>query len=175
MTPEDHQEFDYLPKASADSPTTVQELNLLLQQKFRNGAIEEMFDLWASVEQLGITPNLHTYNWLLCAYDAARLPSRCIRCLAEMEQYGIVPSPVSFSIAIKSLTWTGDVEKAFYIYQLLIEKRHTPTIPVFNNLLLVCSAARDGSALLKVRLPFSFPTHIAGGARNETKTPNTHH
>lgn len=136
-------------KGGADD-IRVNQYNKKLQELFRAGKIFQMFDLCDEMRQNNVKFNLHTYNWLLCAFEATKHPTKCIKVLDEMSENNIEPSAVSYSIVYKALAATQDISKAMQLYKEMLSKDIKPTISIINSLLIVCQSSNKSDIAINL-------------------------
>lgn len=141
---------DFCEPGIVEEDERIHMYNNKLQSMFRQGLIYQMFSICEEIREQQIKFNIHTYNWLLCAFEASKVPSRCIRALKEMEDNGVPPSTVSYSIVFKALTYTSDSVRAKDIYEQMIDKGVRPTIIGINNLLEIAANVGDSDFVMKL-------------------------
>lgn len=141
---------DFCEPSSVEEDDRIYVYNNKLQSLFREGLIYQMFSLCEEIREKKVKFNIHTYNWLLCAFEASKVPSRCIRALKEMEDSHIVPTSVSYSIVFKALVYTSDIIRAKEIYDQMIDKGIRPSIIGINSLLEISSNAADSLFAMKL-------------------------
>lgn len=142
--------LDYNDHQFLSGDKRVNQYNKRLQELFRAGKIFQMFDLCDEMRQQNVKFNLHTYNWLLCAFEATKHPTKCIKVLDEMRENNIEPSTVSYSIVYKALAATQDISKAIKLYKEMISNNIKPTITIINSLLTVCQASNKSNIAINL-------------------------
>jgi len=106
-----------------------------------------IFDL---MEKHKIEPNLVCYNGLIAAYGKAGQKSKALAVFEKMRSESkLNPDAKTYEAIISSAGQDGNMEEAMTFYQRLKNEGITPTKPILDNMMLVCSKNGNGELALE--------------------------
>ena len=110
---------------------------------FRSTDLQRALGTYKAAGDLGVTPNVETYNLLLSACISARHRELGDRLLAEMREAGINPDAQTYERLIVLCLTQPTYEDAFYYLEEMKTVGLTPTQAVYEAIIRKCFSVGD--------------------------------
>lgn len=134
--------------------------NNILEACCNAGRLERAFNLVKHIIQYErLKPNSHTYNVLIKGCAKWGMLNPALRLLSSMKSAGVLPTVVTFSVAIDACARAGGptaIDQAFDILKQMEQMGIDPNIVTYNSLIHACAQA------LKVDLAFKVFDKMVG-------------
>ncbi|OMO91255.1 hypothetical protein COLO4_18513 [Corchorus olitorius] len=109
---------------------------VLINGLFKKGLKKDGFELYQKMQLNGVIPNLYTYNSVMKEYcnegkvrfARARDAAVVAGLVKEMEERGIKPSKVTYTIVIDAFMKSENTERAFELYQFMQKAGLVPDV-----------------------------------------------
>ncbi|KAJ3291442.1 hypothetical protein HK104_006106, partial [Borealophlyctis nickersoniae] len=118
-------------------------VHLGVRAMMRCGQVTAAVHTVSRMRELGLCPNLATYNVLIDGFALNGDPNAANQALDDMIQEGITPSALTMTLMIKSHVQGGDMHGAMEWFQHMVGSDLQPGVQVFTQLIKGYFATRD--------------------------------
>lgn len=112
--------------------------NTLLHARSNAGQVEAALEMFSSMKEIGLKPDLYTYNTVMNMYvKAGASLAKVVSLFKEMCLEGIVPDVVSYDILLAACASAEYVKQAKQIFDAMKKRGVKPTVVTYTSLITV--------------------------------------
>ncbi|XWS62299.1 hypothetical protein CRYUN_Cryun07bG0198500 [Craigia yunnanensis] len=117
----------------------------------KGGRIQDAIALFSKMENLGISPNVVTYNNIIHGLCKSGRLNEAFRIKQNMAKQGVQPSLITYSVLINGLTKFGKFEGANSVLKEMSDKGFVPNDVVYNTLIAGYCKMENIDEALRIR------------------------
>ena len=128
---------------AAKEPVDIAAVNAVILASSRLGDLRRARATQAMIGQIGLIPNVDTFNLVLQGCIKASHRPLGDNIMAEMEAAGVKPDQTTYESMVELCLVPDEYEDAFFFLEKMKEEGYKPSLSVYQALLRKCATAQD--------------------------------
>lgn len=122
----------------------------------------------AITEKIGLTPDIHSYNALMCAFGKLKKTAEASKVFEHLVSLGVKPNATTYSLLVDAHLINRDPKAAIAVIDEMVEAGFTPSKEMLKKLRRRCSREMDFDSDERVQsLAQKFKIRMGGEFRRE--------